>query len=316
MTSESGFVAMMRAIAVHPAARGLADDAAVIEVGDEALVLTHDMMVAGLHWLDDADPANVAAKLVAVNLSDLAAKGARPIGVLLGFMLGADDWDRRFADGLAAALRGYDVALLGGDTVGGGAVGPRAIGMTAIGVATYCPVPSRAGAQAGDALWLCGAVGDAMAGHDLARTGGSDPVLLGAFNRPRPMLAEGQRLAPVATAMMDVSDGLLLDAWRMAEASGLMVAIDSALVPVSDALAGYLAAMPAAEVAEKMSARLRWGDDYALLFAARDGLVPPVAATRIGTFSDRLPSRLMLDGAAIADDDTLGYVHAAERSVF
>ena len=97
MSGEAVFIDLMRALARDPAARGLADDAAVLEVGAETLVLTHDMLVEGVHFLPTADWADVAWKLVATNLSDLAAKGAEPLGVLLGFMLGADD--ERFAAG-------------------------------------------------------------------------------------------------------------------------------------------------------------------------------------------------------------------------
>jgi thiamine-monophosphate kinase len=131
MTSESSFVALMRSLAIDPAARGLLDDTAVIDLGTETLILTHDMMAEGVHWLPTADPADVAWKLVSVNLSDLAAKGARPLGVLLGFMLGDDDWDRRFANGLKAALAHYAVPLLGGDTVSNRG-DKRALGLTAV----------------------------------------------------------------------------------------------------------------------------------------------------------------------------------------
>ena len=102
MTKEASFIDSLRAIATHPAARGLADDAAVLELGGGALVLTHDMLVEGVHVLADQDPADIAWKLVATNLSDLAAKGAEPLGVLLGHMLGAGD--DRFAAGLAEVL--------------------------------------------------------------------------------------------------------------------------------------------------------------------------------------------------------------------
>ena len=101
MNGEAAFIDMLRAIAGHPAARGLMDDAAVLEVGGEALVLTHDMMVEGVHFLPAQDPADVAWKLVTRNLSDLAAKGAEPLGVLLGFMLG--EGDERFADSVGAS---------------------------------------------------------------------------------------------------------------------------------------------------------------------------------------------------------------------
>jgi thiamine-monophosphate kinase len=118
----------------------LADDAAVLGFGGEALVLTHDMMVEGVHWLPTQDMADVAWKLVATNLSDLAAKGAVPAGVLLGYMLGRDD--ARFLAGLREALDAFDVPLLGGDTVAAPAhaTGRRAIGLTAIGRATHRPV--------------------------------------------------------------------------------------------------------------------------------------------------------------------------------
>ena len=150
MSGEGSFIAALRALATNPAARNLADDCAVLEIGTETLILTHDMMVEGIHWLPGQDPADIAWKLVATNLSDLAAKGAEPIGVLLGYTLGQDDL--RFVEGLREALYAFDVALLGGDTVGGGAV--RTHGMTALGRATYLPVPSRSGAQVGDGLWL------------------------------------------------------------------------------------------------------------------------------------------------------------------
>ena len=135
MTTESAFIESLRALATDPAARGLIDDAAVLQVGGETLVLTHDMMVEGVHYLPDDPPDDVAWKLVAVNLSDLAAKGARPIGVLLGYGLGDGDWDSAFARGMASALGAFALPLLGGDTVGMPAGAPRVLGLTAIGAA-------------------------------------------------------------------------------------------------------------------------------------------------------------------------------------
>ena len=141
MSGEASFIDALRALASHPAARGLTDDCAVLELGGEALVLTHDAMLAGTHFLPDQDPADIAWKLVATNLSDLAAKGAEPLGVLLSYQLGADD--ARFAAGLGAALTHYGVPLLGGDTVAGS--GPQALGLTALGRATCRPVRASAG---------------------------------------------------------------------------------------------------------------------------------------------------------------------------
>ena len=200
MTSESTFISLMRAMASDPAARGLLDDTAVISLGSENLILTHDMMAEGVHWLSNADPADVAWKLVASNLSDLAAKGARPLGVLLGFMLGDDAWDRAFASGLHSALTHFDVALLGGDTVANRG-DKRALGLTAIGAATCTPVPARDGARAGDLLYVTGTLGDALAGFELIEAG-FDEVgpLANAYNRPEPRLAEGRILAPLVHA--------------------------------------------------------------------------------------------------------------------
>lgn len=275
--TEADFLALLRPLATHPAARGLLDDAAVL--GD--LVLTHDMLVEGAHYRADDPPEDVAWKLVAVNLSDLAAKGAVPVGVLLGFPLGDDVWDRRFVRGLREVLTTYDVALLGGDTVRG----PRVLGMTAVGRSACAP--SRAGATAGDALWVTGTIG--RAGLGLA--GVADHLV--AYRRPTPRLAEGQALAPLVHAMSDVSDGLLIDAQRMASASGLAVAIDLDAVPVAgDAMAAVTA-----------------GDDYELLFAAAPGFVPPVHATRIGAFAVGIGLSLSRSGEPCPLPDRLGWEH-------
>ena len=294
--TEADFIAALRATARSPEARGLADDCAVL--GD--LVLTHDMMVAGTHFPLTADPADVAWKLVGVNLSDLAAKGAAPLGVLLGYMLGEDAWDQRFAAALGEALDHYSTALWGGDTVRapqGNAA--RAIGLTAVGRASHLPVPSRSGAQAGDSLWVTGTVGTAMLGFEADRDGDATPIAaLARFRRPAPRLSEGTALAPVATAMMDVSDGLLLDARRMAEASGVTIALDSSAVPFS-------AGLPAGRRDDAM----RWGDDYELLFALPPPMDPPVDAARIGMVLPRGPSPLLIDGTAPDNGDSLGYQH-------
>lgn len=290
---EPAFIEALRGLATHPGARGLTDDCAVIEIGAEALVLTHDTMVEGVHWLPGQDMADVAWKLVAANLSDLAAKGAELVGVLLGHMLGNDD--ERFLGGLGEVLAAFEVPLLGGDTVSGGP--PRALGLTAIGRATHRPVPSRGGAQAGDSVWLAGAVGAAMLGFEALRDKtGADSA---AYRRPTPLLAEGRALAPHVSAMMDVSDGLLLDASRIAAASGVTIDIDTGVVSI---------AAPEARRGEA----LRWGDDYALLFTAPPSLEPPVTATRIGTVLRRGKHPLLLDGVPPAPGDRLGFTHRAQ----
>ena len=135
---EAAFIAALRALATHPAARGLNDDCAVLDLGPETLILTHDAIAEGVHFLAEADPADVAWRLVATNISDLAAKGAEPLGVLLGYTLGAND--ARFLTGLAEALAAYNVPLLGGDTIRTSS--PPTHGLTALGRATHRPVPA------------------------------------------------------------------------------------------------------------------------------------------------------------------------------
>jgi len=287
VTSESQFIASLRAIAQHPAARGLADDCAVLDIGGKTLVLTHDTMVEGIHFLPGQDPRDLAWKLVATNMSDLAAKGARPLGVLLSYQLGQDD--PAFLEGLEAALAHYGAALLGGDTVGGH--GPQNLGLTAIGLATHHPVPSRAGARAGDGLWITGPVGAAMLGLEALRAGSGDSL---AYRRPVALLAEGQALAPHVSAMMDVSDGLLLDARRMAEASGVTIAIERMAVPI---------AVPEGRRDEALA----WGEDYQLLFTAPADAKLPVAAQRIGMVIAQGTAPLLLEG--IPPAGKLGYEH-------
>ena len=283
--NEPEFLTALRALPLHPGARGLVDDCAVIAFGTETLVVTHDMMAEGTHFRADADMADVAWKLVATNLSDLAAKGAEPVGVLLGHTLGRDD--ARFLEGLRAALDAFGTPLLGGDTIA--ATGARALGLTAIGRATFTPVPARSGTQVGNGVYLTGPVGRAMLGFE------GHPEHLAAFNRPQPRLAEGRALAPHVTAMMDVSDGLLLDALRMAEASAVTLVLDPPAVPVADPT--------------RLAECIRWGDDYELLFTVPPAAVLPVPATRIGTVSQRGPAPLMLGSETLCDPASLGYRH-------
>lgn len=304
MTSESTFINLMRALATDPSARGLLDDCAVISVGAENLILTHDMMAEGVHWLSNADPADVAWKLVASNLSDLASKGARPLGVLLGFMLGEDAWDRAFAAGLQTALVHFDVPLLGGDTVANRG-DKRVLGLTAIGAATYTPVPARSGARPGDQVYVTGTLGDALAGFELIEAG-FDEVgpLANAYNRPVPRLTEGQILAPLVHAMMDISDGLLIDADRLASASKVEIGIDLARVPLSPSYISYRG-----DALESRMQAASWGDDYQLLFTAAPEIDLPIAATQVGDVRDGTGLSLYDAERRIALPPSLGYQH-------
>lgn len=313
MTTETAFIESLRRLATDPAARGLFDDAAVLEFGGRSLVLTHDMLVEGIHYRPDDPPDDVAWKLLAVNLSDLAGKGAKPIGALLGYALGDETWDRTFVSGLETALRAFGLPLLGGDTVALPAGAPRVLGLTAIGE-TDGTTPSRSGARPGDHLWVSGTIGDAGAGLKLLAVGATEPAgLIERYRQPRPRLEAGQRLAPSVTAMMDVSDGLLFDAARMAQASRCRVEITLDAVPFSEELLAWSHGNRAAGV-DAVTA----GDDYELLFAAPPETAARLLAlgdeiglplSRIGAFFDGAGLSLTDGGKPVTLPDRLGFEH-------
>jgi thiamine-monophosphate kinase len=313
MAGERDFIArMLRPIAGSAAARGLADDAAVWTppLGRD-LVFTHDVLAAGVHYLPGDPPGDVAWKLLAVNLSDLAAMAAAPAGVLLGLALsGAEDdaWRAAFTAGLGRALDHFGAALWGGDTVGG--VATAVLGLTAIGHVEPGKALGRAGAQPGDVLWVSGTIGDAGLGLAVAKSEAPfDKALLTRFRRPQPRLALGRALGGVATAGMDVSDGLLIDADRLAAASGVALHIDLPALPVS--------AAARARVGDDDAARLMLataGDDYELLFtapavvdvAALPGGVP---VTRIGVVAAGKGLTLRGSAGPLALPARLGWEH-------
>jgi thiamine-monophosphate kinase len=301
--SELAFIARLREMAIHPAARGLNDDTAVLEIDGTKLILTQDTLVEGVHFLPDDPPETVAWKLVAVNLSDLAAKGAKPLAALMSYCLRGDEvWDGAFVSGLASALEHFGVALIGGDTVSASA---RVLSMTMIGEATG-PVPSRSGAREGDAIFVSGAIGDAGLGLNLLKSGAVEPVaLVNAYRQPQPQLALGQILAPVVTAMMDVSDGLLIDTQRLADASGVAAIIDLDAVPLSLQALEYRGGSRAARLAAATA-----GDDYQLLFTSSLPLPNlPSPVTRIGQISRGNGIHLHDDDGAVPLPTSLGWLH-------
>ncbi len=238
----------------------LLDDAAVLAppVGRE-LVISADAMVAGVHWLAD-DPAElVARKLLRVNLSDLAAMGATPLGYLLTLALPKpldEAWVAGFARGLARDQAAFGLALMGGDTVA--TPGPLTLSLTILGhVAPGCAW-RRSGGQAGDELWVTGTIGDAALGLLALRGELADPggVLAERYHLPQPRL--GLPLDGVVHAAMDLSDGLVQDCVHLAAASGVAAIIHAADVPLS----------PAARACRRLETCLTGGDDYELLVAA------------------------------------------------
>jgi len=307
---ELALIDRLRLLATDPGARGLDDDVAVIE----DLVLTHDMIAEGVHFLDTDPPASVGWKLIAVNLSDLAAKGAEPIAALMGVsLIGNSDWEEKFLSGVAAACEAYGIALVGGDTIALPEGAPRVLGLTAIGRGSG-PIPSRSGGTPGDVLWLVGALGDASAGLALLQADGeAEGPLVEAYRRPVPQLAAGRLLAPHVTAMMDVSDGLLLDLSRLCAASKCAAKVDLDALPLSRA---YIA-----EHGGHRSARLKaatGGDDYALLAAISADFDPLGLSLPRGTILQRIGMLATGEGISLFDStgevplpEQLGYEHRA-----
>ncbi|MEM8917887.1 MAG: thiamine-phosphate kinase [Pseudomonadota bacterium] len=310
--TELEFIDQLQKLATHPAARGLCDDAAVIPFGRHKLVMTHDMLVEGVHFLPEADAADVAWKLVAVNLSDLAAKGAKPMGVLMGYSRSDDDiWDAAFVRGLKEVLAHFCVPLLGGDTVSSGENGRRTMGMTAFGEARGHIVPARSGAAPGHSIYVTGHIGDGWAGLQLAsgQAQAADfeisAALLKAHNRPRPRLDDGRALSPLVSSMMDISDGLLLDASRIAEASNVCLEVDLDLVPLSEP---FVAVFGNSEDARMKAAT--GGDDYQLLLTASPETVLPTKLTKIGQCRAGSGVSLVQKGEEVGLPSSLGFVHA------
>ena len=270
-----------------PGSLDLRDDAALLTPPPgRDLILTVDAMVAGVHFLPDDPPDLVGQKLLRVNLSDLAAKGATPLGYLMTVSTPRgtpEAWFAGFSAGLARDQAAYHVTLLGGDTTS--TPGPISLSLTIIGHAAPGMAVHRFGANAGDGIWVTGTIGDGALGL-LAATGRlSDPdgFLAGRYRLPQPRV--GLAIGGVASAAMDVSDGLIQDLGHICRASGLAATIRAVDVPLS---AQARAAGP-----EWLETCLTGGDDYEVLMAvppAREAALFAAAAaigvtvTRIGRF--------------------------------
>jgi thiamine-monophosphate kinase len=263
----------------HPGAFGLTDDAAILapRPGFD-LVLTKDAIVEGVHFLPDDPPDLVARKLLRVNLSDLAAKGAEPVGYLLACAWSArDDWERRaaFAQGLAEDGRVFNLPLLGGDTVS--TPGPASFSATLIGEVPSGAMVRRSGAREGDLLLVSGPIGDGMLGLAAARgqLADEDGYLLSRYRLPMPRLDLALCVRERAHASADISDGLLADAGHIAKASGLRLELELDRTPLSAAGRAWFDSQPDAEAA--LLSLARGGDDYELAIAAPEpvaGFIP------------------------------------------
>lgn len=281
----------------YPGALGLTDDVALLTPDpDHETAVTVDAMVAGVHFLPDDPPDLVARKLIRVNLSDLAAKGAHPFAVTLAaaFPRGTTlDWLRAFGRGLAQDAAEFGIALIGGDTVS--TPGPLTLSLTAFGRVAKGRAVLRSAARAGDDVWVSGSIGDGALGLRAARDGwpqlgaAHEAFLADRYRLPRPRVALGAGLPGLAHAGMDVSDGLVQDLGHICRASGLGAVIQADKVPLS---AAALAALTAEN--SLLASVLAGGDDYELLFtappAARDAIQDlgrrvGVTVTAIGTMT-------------------------------
>jgi thiamine-monophosphate kinase len=254
-----------------PGAYGLRDDAAVIAAspGNE-LVAKTDAIVGGVHFLLDDPPDLVARKALRVNLSDLAAKGAVPLAYMLDLILPAtlpEQWIAAFAEGLARDQADYGVHLIGGDT--DATPGPVTIAIMAFGEIATGRMLRRGGARDGDSVFVTGTIGDAAFGlkalrNELAGLDADDVGFLAdRYRLPRPRVALGPRLVGLASAALDVSDGLLADLQHLCEVSNLDAVIEAARVPISSPVRAALASG-----AGSITTVLTGGDDYEILFSA------------------------------------------------
>ena len=265
----------------RPEAFGLSDDAALLRPPSlGSYVTTLDTMVEGVHYLPDDPPELIARKLLRVNLSDLAAMGAAPYGYLLSLCLPGerdDAWLAAFCEGLRRDQEAFGIRLLGGDSVS--TKGPPVLSLCAIGEAEEDTLFRRSGAQAGDLLFVSGTVGDGVLGLGARRreflwlASDERDYLTKRYQLPEPRLALATALRGVATAAIDVSDGLLADAGHLAETSGVAIEISGPRVPLSNAAQSILAEDP-----ELFISLLGGGDDYELLFAAPLEARPAVLA--------------------------------------
>lgn len=259
--SEFDLIADVFAPLAGKGALGLTDDVAVVapRAGHE-LVITTDAIVAGVDFFAN-DPADtVAQKALRVNLSDLAAKGAEPFGYLLTLVLpGATStaWVRRFARGLAADQKRFGVVLLGGDM--SATPGPLSVSVTAFGWVPKGKAVLRRGAKPGDLVFVTGTIGDSGGGLAALKAKKREPFLIGRYRVPQPPVAFGQRLRGVASAALDVSDGLLADLGHIADVSKVHIAVAANRVPLSPALKRFDADVVRAATV---------GDDYEIAFTA------------------------------------------------
>lgn len=262
-----------------PGAYGLLDDVALISpAGGNELVVKTDVIVAGIDFLLETPADLVARKALRVNLSDLAAKGATPRAYLLDLVLPNtvdETWVANFAAGLAHDQTEYDIHLIGGDM--SSTSGPIIVAITALGEAPTGGVIRRGGAEPNDAIFVTGTIGDAVLGLAMLRgalrslDAASAAFLVDRYRLPQPRVRLGPLLIDIASAALDISDGLVADLRHICTVSRLSAVVEAESVPLSAAARAAIDGNP-----ERLAAALTGGDDYEILFTA-----PASAAARI-----------------------------------
>jgi thiamine-monophosphate kinase len=299
MPGEFALIDKYFARATPSAILGPGDDCALLQpTPGKQLAITTDMLVAGTHFLPDTDPGNLGWKALAVNISDLAAMGATPRWALLAGALPAVDepWIAKFAKGFFACAAEYGVDIVGGDTTRG----PLNLCITALGECAPGQALRRDGAQAGDLVWVSGRPGLASLG--LAQLQGRielpapwNRLCVAALEKPRPRVALGQALVGVASAAIDVSDGLIADLGHIGERSGLAAALQLVQLPHLKELAGSGASYDADLRRLALECQLAGGDDYELCFTT-----PSAQAQAVGQIAAHLELPLWCIGSMVA----------------
>jgi len=306
----------------RPEALNLADDVALIPgPAGYQWAITKDAMVAGVHFFPDDPPELIARKLIRVNLSDLASKGAEPQFLLLAtcFPQGIESgWLDRFASGLKTDCDEFTVAVIGGDTVA--TPGPLVLSLTAVGRIPEHTALLRSNARSGDHIWLSGSVGDAALGLLVARgeskslSQADADFLLDRYRLPQPRVTLGPRLRGLAHAAMDVSDGLLGDLGHICSTSGCAAEIEAERLPLSAAARAALAT----GLGEGLTTLVTGGDDYEILFTAppeAEGALSilsgdlAVPLTRIGRIMPGQGVTLLDGGGRVVEMGQGGYRH-------
>lgn len=296
---EFGIIARYFAPLAGEGAFALRDDAALLPARPEHdLVITTDAIAEGVDFFGFDPPDTIAQKALRVNLSDLAAKGAQPAHYLLNLSLPhsvTPDWLAAFAQGLARDQEEFGITLLGGDT--GATDGALAIAVTAFGFVPQGRMVRRKGARVGDAVYVTGSIGDSGGGLAIFRrerhvlSDADRDALIARYRVPQPPVSFAPALRDIATASVDISDGLIADLGHLASASGVRIMVEGEQVPLSAPL----------KVLWGEGALLRAvgaGDDYQIAFTAAPGLVGPFTA--IGRVESGEGVALLVKGAEIA----------------